>query len=89
MDGLTKNADGTYDLFWLGGTKELKPVKYFIRAVTEEYIYWWFFTGTETAYYVNTEYMRIGPFDSKEECYSHLTSAGVSWRDIEIIENVK
>lgn len=79
-NGTELQSDGTYKLEWLTGTKKLEPIRYFIRSRQVPLLY--FFSKIE--YYVETDFMVLGPFKSVEACFENLTLGGIGVRDIEI-----
>lgn len=77
-------ANGTelcaYKLEWLAGTKKLSPIRYYIKAIKAPYLC--FFHKLE--YYIETDFMILGPFKSVEACMEKLTMGGIGFRDITI-----
>lgn len=59
-----------YEITFLTGTKVFKPVEYnIVERVTGPW--WW----RRTRYWIECEFSRLGPFDTKDEAYRSLLIA--------------
>lgn len=69
------------ELTWIGGQMELKPVEYWISHKIVDARRWYApWRRTRTEYYLESEFGRLGPFDTTSEIRMHAAAAGMSIR---------
>lgn len=64
------NTDHTIHITWIGGEKVFKPIEY---TVSEKIVGSWWWKRRE--YWIECEFSKLGPFDSKQEADRMLVYA--------------
>lgn len=59
-------SDIEYNITWLGGVKELKPVEW--RITTQLVGRWW----PRTRFFLETDFCRLGPLKTRDEAEKYL-----------------
>lgn len=71
---------------FLTGEKKLEPVEYrIVKQITnEQYLY--FFNYKRVEYFIETDFSKLGPFETKDEIFNMAVSGGF-WRELKDCTN--